>query len=162
MSERDTQIERDGEVGLTETATSITDTSRERDAVGPTSGADDDSDTIFSSRALAIALVLTVAGAVLFGMIPFIGFLGNLLGIVAGGFAYGLGTDARRYLEMALAGSLAGGGAVLLGSFVLSVLVTGGTLIAISAVAGGVAGAVGHYFGRDFRAGLTQDLGEPP
>jgi len=173
MSERDTQIDRDVDVGLDDTVESrdtslgeptggTTDTSRERTSDEGDSWLRSTVGSVVSSRSVLIGLVLAIAGAVLFGAIPFIGLLGNLLGVAAAGFVYGLGSSARRYFEMALAGALAGGGIALLGNVVLAVFVTGGTLVAVGAAGGAVAGALGHYFGRDLRDGLTRDLGEPP
>jgi len=163
MSERDTQIERDVEVGLDDSATE----GRES-ALDESTAAEDSSwlrrkvGTVASSRSLLIGVVLAVVGGVLFGAIPFVGLLGNLLGIGAGGFVYGLSTSARRYLEMAIAGAVAGAGIALLGNVVLALVVTGGSLVALGAAGGAVAGVIGHYFGRDLRAGLTRDLGEAP
>jgi len=164
MSERDRQLERDVDVGLDDSLTEPSrDSSRQRESGG--SGGSrirNKAESVVSSRGLLIAVVLTIGGAVLGGAIPLLGFLGNLLGVLAAGFAYGVSTDTRRYVEMTLAGALAGGGLMLLGNVVLSILVTGGTLIAVGAVAGALTAAAGHYFGRDFRAGLTRDLGEAP
>lgn len=182
MSERDTQIDRDVDVGLEETGEStLGERSRDstfseelgeptRDSAGASRERTQESDSwlrrkvggVVSSRSVLVALVLSVVGAVLFGAIPFVGLLGNLLGIAAAGFVYGLGSGTRRYFEMALAGALAGGGAAVLGNVVLAVLVTGGTLVMFGGVVGALVGAAGHYFGRDLRKGLTQDLGEPP
>jgi hypothetical protein len=182
MSERDTQIDRDVDVGLDETDESTLGERSRESTLGdvglgepsresaPSRERTQGSDSwlrrklggFASSRSVLVALVLSVVGAIAFGAIPFIGLLGNLLGIAAAGFVYGLGSGARRYFEMALAGALAGGGAAVLGNVVLAVLVTGGTLIMFGAVVGALAGAAGHYFGRDLRTGLTQDLGEPP
>jgi hypothetical protein len=189
MSERDTQIDRDVDVGLDETGEStlgersrdstlgdvgLGEPSRDTESVSresaPSREHTQESDSwlrrklggVVSSRSVLVALALSVVGAIAFGTIPFIGLLGNLLGVAAAGFVYGLGSGTRRYFEMALAGALAGGGAAVLGNVVLAVLVTGGTLILFGAVVGALAGATGHYFGRDLRKGLTQDLGEPP
>lgn len=173
MSERDTQIDRDVDVGLDETVESrdtalgepprgTSGAARERATEESDSWLRSKAGSIASSRSVLIGLVLAIVGAILFGAIPFIGLLGNLLGIAAAGFVYGLGSGARRYVEMALAGALAGGGIALLGNVVLAVFVTGGSLIAVGAAGGAVAGVLGHYFGRDLRDGLTRDLGEPP
>jgi hypothetical protein len=102
--------------------------------------------------------VLAVVGAVLFSFVPFLSVAGTVLGIAAGGFAYGLGSETRRYVEMALAGGVTGGAATLLSNLIVALVASGATLVALSIIASAIAGVVGHYFGRDLRAGLTADL----
>jgi len=114
--------------------------------------------SVATARSLLVAFVLSVAGLVLVGAVPFLGIVGELLGIVAAGFAYGLGSSSRRYVEMAVAGALAGGGTALLGNLVVALVASGMTLVAVGIVGGALAGVVGHYFGRDLRHGLTRDL----
>jgi hypothetical protein len=114
--------------------------------------------TVATTRSLLVAFVLTVAGMVGFGAIPFLGLVGELLGIAAGGFLYGVGSGYRRYVEMAVAGAVAGGGTALLGNLVIALVASGGTLVAAGVAGGALAGVVGHYFGRDLRDGLTRDL----
>jgi len=161
MSERDTQISRDVSVdvepGLEE---SVGNRESEQSSGGVRSRLRERADSLLSTRSVGIALVLMIVSTFVFGAIPLLGMFGELLGIVVAGFVYGLGTDARRYFELALAGALAGGGSVLLGNFLLALLGGGFTLVAFGAVSGAVAGVVGHYFGRDLRHGLTQDLAE--
>lgn len=163
MSERDTQISRDVSVdvesGLEE---SVGNHESEQSSRGVRSRLRERADSLVSARSVVIALVLMLASTFLFGAIPLLGTFGELLGIVVAGFVYGLGTDARRYFELALAGALAGGGSVLLGNFLIALLGSGLTIVAFGAVGGAVAGIVGHYFGRDLRHGLTQDLAEGP
>lgn len=116
--------------------------------------------SLASTRSLLIAFVLTVAGIILFGAVPFLGIVGDILGIAAAGFLYGLGTDARRYVEMALAGALAGGGLALIGNLFVALVASGTVLVGAGLLGGAIAGIVGHYFGRDLRHGLTRDLHE--
>lgn len=113
---------------------------------------------VATARSLGTALALSVVGIVAFGFVPILSVANTMLGIAAAGFAYGLGSDQRRYVEMALAGAVSGGGATLLGNLAVAVLASGATLLGLAILAGGAAGAVGHYFGRDLRAGLTADL----
>jgi len=163
MSERDTQISRDVSVdvepGLEE---SVGDRETEQSGGGARSRLRERAGSLVSARAVGIALVLMFVSTFVFGAIPLLGTLGELLGIVVAGFVYGLGTDARRYFELALAGALAGGGSVLLGNFLIALLGGGLTIVAFGAAGGAVAGVLGHYFGRDLRHGLTRDLAEGP
>jgi len=114
--------------------------------------------SLFSTRGFGVGLVLSLGGAALAGSLVPLGFAGEPLGVFAGAFLYGLGTETRRYLELALAGALAGAGSALLGNVALSVLGVGLPLVAAGAVAGLAAGVTGHYFGRDLRDGLTREV----
>lgn len=114
--------------------------------------------SVATTRSLLVAFVLTVAGMVGVGAVPFLGVVGELLGIAAAGFLYGVGSGSRRYVEMAIAGAVAGGGTALLGNLVVALVASGTTLVAAGFVGGALAGVVGHYFGRDLRDGLTRDL----
>ncbi len=158
MSERDTQISRDVSVdvepGIDDSVSQDSDTDGEKGRLRQRV------EGILSVRAFVISLSLMVVTMVLFGAVPFLGIAGNVLGILAAGFIYGVGTDSRRYMELALAGALAGGGSVLLGNLVFVLVGSGLTLAALGVTAGAIAGAVGHYFGRDLRHGLTSDLSE--
>ncbi len=114
--------------------------------------------TVATGRSLVIALALVTAGWLLLGGILPLGSIGNLLGIAAGTFLYGLGSDTRHFTETTVAGVLAGGVSVLLGNLALSATGAGVPLAAVGAVGGGLAGLVGHYLGRDLRDGLTRDV----
>ncbi|MEF8821286.1 MAG: hypothetical protein V5A52_03340, partial [Halovenus sp.] len=118
MGERDTQISRDVSVdvesGLDE---SVGNRESEQSSPGVRSRLRERAGSLVSARSVGIALVLMLVSTFVFGAIPLLGMFGELLGIVVAGFVYGLGTDARRYFELALAGALAGGGSVLLGNF---------------------------------------------
>jgi hypothetical protein len=113
---------------------------------------------VATKRSLLTALALSVVGAVALSFVPLLSVAGTVLGIAVGGFAYGLGSDARRYVEMALAGAVTGGGATVLGNLIVALVASGTTLVGFGVLAGTVAGVVGHYFGRDLRDGLTADL----
>jgi FtsH-binding integral membrane protein len=121
----------------------------------------------FSAKALALALVAVGAGVFVGGLIPLIGgTIGTAGGVFVAAFLLGLVLSARRYVETGVAGATAGAA-----SAVTSVLGVGFLPIGIDylsqwglplvAVGGGVGLALallGHYFGRDLRAGLTEDI----
>lgn len=116
--------------------------------------------SLFSLRAFLLALVLSVAGLLLAGMVPLLpGSVAALFGVFLAGFTIGLIRERRAYLEVALAGAGTAGVATLLDYLLIATL--GGFGLPLAAVTGGAGllGAVGgHYFGRDLRAGLTRDL----
>ncbi|MFB6219519.1 MAG: hypothetical protein ABEH77_10170 [Halobacteriaceae archaeon] len=109
-----------------------------------------------SARTFLLALVLSVGGAVAGGAVPLLGTVGGVLGVAGAGALLGL-AGRSAYPEVALAGFLAAGVAAFLDFLVVS-LVAGPTVAAVGAGAGALGGVVGHYFGRDLRAGLTRDL----
>jgi hypothetical protein len=182
MDERESQIDLDG----TETDGRGVDAPGERDAAASefdaTDFADDaasDADlrtketnggvrdrirsrvgSVVSSGGLIATTVASLVGIFLVGAIPLLGSLPlvGLVGVAVGTFFHGLFVDETRYIEAALAGAIAGGGSVLLSYLFLALLGTGGALFGLALVVGALAGAAGHYFGRDLRAGLTRDL----
>lgn len=160
MRERESQIERDVTVDVDALDGSAgPDPEAERESETTDSGAVRSRlGSIATKRSLVTALVASVVGVVVFSFVPFLSVAGTVLGIAAGGFAYGLGSETRRYVEMALAGAAVGGGATLLGNLIVALVASGATLVGFAILAGAVAGVVGHYFGRDLRAGLTADL----
>ncbi len=112
----------------------------------------------FSPRALAVALALGVAAMVGGTFVPVPGARFGLL--FAGTFLYGAASAASRYAECALAGLLAAGLgfvlSVVLGGALLPVLAGYGVELAgVGVTTGGLVALVGHYFGRDLRAGWT-------
>lgn len=114
--------------------------------------------SLFSPRLFIAALLVTVAG--LFAASTLIPLPGaGLLGVFASAFLFGLAVEDRRYAEVALAGAVTAAGSTLLDFAVVAFL--GGLGVSLAALAGGlgaVVGAVGVYFGRDLRDGLTRDL----
>jgi len=121
---------------------------------------------VFSLKAFLLTAVLIAVGVGVGGLIPLVGTVGSLVGLLLATFLTGLVASQRRYLETALAG----GGIVGL-SFAVSLLTTGvlpvgmqffreyGLLFGGAGVALGAGlGVVGHYLGRDLRDGLTQEI----
>lgn len=115
---------------------------------------------LFSPRAFLLALVLSIVGMVLAGVVPLVpGSVAALAGVFLAGFLLGLVRDRRAYLEVALAG--AGTAVVATLSSYLLVTALSGYGVPLAAATGGaglLAAVGGHYFGRDLRAGLTRDL----
>jgi hypothetical protein len=121
----------------------------------------------FSAKAFALALVAVAVGVFAGGLIPLIGgTIGTAGGVFVAAFLLGLVLSTRRYVETGIAGGAAGAA-----SAVTSVLGVGFLPIGIDylsqwglplvAVGGGVGLALallGHYFGRDLRAGLSRDI----
>ena len=121
----------------------------------------------FSAKAFVLALVTIGVGVFVGGLIPLIGgTVGTVAGVFLAAFLLGLVLSARRYVETGVAGAAAGAT-----SAVTSVLGVGFLPIGIDylsqwglplvAVGGGVGlvlALLGHYFGRDLRAGLTGDI----
>lgn len=117
---------------------------------------------LFGLRPFLLALALSTVGLVVGGSVPIVGVFGRFLGIALAGFVLAVALSTRRYVEAGLAGALVAG----LG-FVLSSLVTplfpvvaeyGVRIAGVGTTAGLVAALLGHYVGRDLRAGLTRDL----
>ena len=122
----------------------------------------------FSAKAFALALFTVGAGVFVGGLIPLIGgTIGTAGGVFIAAFLLGLVFSAGKYVETGIAGAAAGAA-----SAVTSVLGIGFLPIGIDylqqwglpllAVGGGlglVLALLGHYFGRDLRAGLTGDIG---
>jgi len=136
------------------------------DAVGDSDASTGRLDGLFSLKALLLSAAVIGVGVVGGGAIPVVGTLGSLGGLFVAAFGIGLVASERRYLETALAG----GGIIGL-SFATSLLTTGvlpvgmeffqeyGLAFGGVGVALGVSiGLLGHYFGRDLRDGLTQEI----
>ncbi|SNR23203.1 hypothetical protein [Halorubrum vacuolatum] len=119
----------------------------------------------FSLRGFAIALVAIGLGVFLGGMLPLIGgTIGHAAGVLLGAFLVGLVFSKRRYVETGIAGAGVGAGSALLNVLGIGFLPIGLRYIqewglALLAVGGGIGlvlALVGHYFGRDLRAGVTE------
>ncbi|WP_367175924.1 hypothetical protein [Haloarcula rubripromontorii] len=160
---RDADAQSDGDlgvdVGMTESVETDVAVGEARDtASSVTEPSTTDSGSYFSLRALLFAFGAVGGGMVLGGLIPLVPFT-ELLGIVLGGFVYGLLASERRYAELGLAGGVSGGATAVLSLLPqLAAGLNGTRLFAIAGGVGLVLALVGHYFGRDLRSGLTRDL----
>jgi len=121
----------------------------------------------FSGKALGVALLALLAGAFVGGLVPIVGgTLGRAVGLFAGAFAVGLLLPRRRYVETGLAGIGVGAASALFGVLTVGFLPIGVDFLAeygvgataVGAVVGLLVSLLGHYFGRDLRAGLTAEL----
>lgn len=112
----------------------------------------------FSAKAFLVALALAAAGVFAGGAIPVVGGFGGLVGAFVAGALLGLVGSARRYVEVGAAGAAVAGASAFFDFFVLSLFGVGLPLVVVGAGAGLVAGVLGHYLGRDLRAGLTEDI----
>lgn len=157
---RDVDAQSGSDLGIDIGETESTDTER---TVGESitdepAATESDGGSYFSLRALLFAFGAVGGGMVLGGLIPLVPFT-ELLGVLLGGFVYGLLASERRYLEMGLAGGISGG--VMAVMSLLPQLAAGLNGTRLFAIAGGVGlllSLTGHYFGRDLRHGLTEDL----
>ena len=117
---------------------------------------------LFSPRTFLLALVLSVVGLVAGGAVPVVGYLGRFLGVALAAFALAFLASGRRYVEAGLAGALAAGLGFVLGtlnSALFPVVADYGLQIAgVGTTAGLLAALLGHYLGRDLKAGLTREL----
>jgi hypothetical protein len=113
---------------------------------------------LFSPKGFLLALVLTLGGFFLGGLVPVVGGVTGIVGVFLAGFLLGV-AGRKRYLELALAGAATGGVGLLLDRLVLSFLGDVALPLAgIGAAAGLLAAVVGHYVGRDLYDGLTREL----
>jgi len=113
---------------------------------------------LFSPRHFFAAALLI--GTALFAASTFVPLPGaGLVGVFAAAFAFGLVGSKRRYAETAVAGGAVTAASTFLDFAVIAFF--GGFGVSLTAIAGGlgaVVAAVGAYFGRDLRDGLTRDL----
>ena len=94
------------------------------------------------------------------------GSIGRFVGLFAVACATGLIGSRSRYLEVGVAGAVAAGVTFLLGTLTsifapvaVQVLADYGVaIVGVGTGAGLLVSIVGHYFGRDLRAGLTRDI----
>ncbi|AUX08800.1 hypothetical protein AArcSl_1166 [Halalkaliarchaeum desulfuricum] len=121
---------------------------------------------LFSGKATLLSIAVIGIGMFLGGAIPIVGGIGRFVGLFLGAFVVGLVLSNRRYVETGLVGAGAATVTVLSGflgaAFLpvsLQVLQDYGVSFAVVAAAIGlIIALVGHYFGRDLRKGLSQDL----
>jgi len=121
----------------------------------------------FSAKAFALSLVAVAVGVFVGGAIPLIGgTIGSAGGVFLAAFLVGLALSARRYVETGLAGGAAGAFVAVtnvLGVGFLPIGIDylqqwGLPLLAVGGGLGLVVALLGHYFGRDLRAGLTANV----
>lgn len=121
----------------------------------------------FSAKAFVLALVTVGIGVFVGGSIPLIGgTIGSAVGVFLAAFLVGLVLSSRKYVETGIAGAAAGAGAAVtsvLGIGFLPIGIDylqqwGLPLLAVGGGAGLVLALLGHYFARDLRAGLTEDI----
>ena len=111
-------------------------------------------------------LTAVAGGGTVGSMVPIIGIIGTLAGIAAGAALVGALTGGRRYGGVALAGAVTMVALVglstltsLLAPVAIGLISQVGPAVAAGAGAtGAVAGLVGHYVGRDLRAGLLRPV----
>jgi len=113
---------------------------------------------LFSLETFLVVLALAIAGAFLVGRLLPLGDLATLVGILTAAFLHAAVAEGRHYLEAAVAGAAVGGIWTVFGNLVGVVLGVGVPVVALAVAGGGIAGAAGHYFGRDLRHGLTREL----
>ena len=122
----------------------------------------------FSAKAFAIALAVVAVATFVVGAVPLIGgAIGTVGGVFVAAFTLGTVLSSQRYVETGLAGAVAGGGTAVtsvLGVGFLPIGIDylqqwGPSLLAIGGGLGLVVALLGHYLGRDLRAGLTADIG---
>lgn len=118
-----------------------------------------------SAKAFGIAVALLLAGGFLGGLLPIVGnTLGRAAGLFVGAFVVALLLSERRYVETGLAGAGVGLASALTGVVTAGVYGVhflqeyGLGLAVVGSAVGLVLALVGHYFGRDLRSGLTQDV----
>lgn len=112
----------------------------------------------FSVKAFLVALALAAAGVLAGGSIPVVGGFGGLVGVFVAGILLGLVGNGRRYVEVGTAGAAVAGASALLDHIGWALVGIGLPLVVVGAGAGLVAGVLGHYLGRDLRAGLAKDI----
>jgi hypothetical protein len=151
----------------TEAGAAARGSSRPAAATGGESGRIGTSGRWFSGKAFALSLVAVAVGVFVGGAIPLIGgTIGSAAGMFLASFLIGLALSARRYVETGIAGAAAGAAVAVtnvLGVGFLPIGVDylqqwGLSLLAVGGGIGLVVALLGHYFGRDLRAGLTADV----
>lgn len=114
--------------------------------------------SVFRPRTFLLNCALALVGVVVIGgLLPF-GSLGQFAGVLSGTFLGGLVSERRAYFEAGLAGATVGAVWAGLGNLLLAAIGLGVPIVAFGAGGGALAAALGHYFGRDLRHGLTRDL----
>lgn len=110
---------------------------------------------VSTSVFLAAVPLLAVASYLGGGAIP---FAGSAAGLFLGAFVLGVVSSSRPIVEVGVAGILVAGVSAVFGNALLALIGVGIPIVIASAVVGGIAGALGAYFGSDLRDGLTREL----
>jgi hypothetical protein len=117
---------------------------------------------IFALKPFLLVFVLSVVGLVVGGSVPVVGIVGRFLGIALAVFVLSCVVAGRRYVEAGLAGALTAGVGVVLSAvdvaFLPIVADYGLQIAGVGTTVGLLAALLGHYLGRDLRAGLTREL----
>ena len=111
-------------------------------------------------------LTAVAGGGTVGSMVPIVGIIGTLAGIAAGAALVCAVLGGRRYVGVALAGAVTMVALVglstltsLLAPVAIGLISQVGPAVGVGAGAtGAVAGLVGHYVGRDLRAGLARPV----
>ena len=121
----------------------------------------------FSAKSFAVVLAAVAVAVFVGGSIPLIGgTVGSAAGVFLAAFLVGLVFSARKYVETGVAGAAAGAGTAVMNVLGIGFLPIGIdylqqwglSLLAIGGGLGLVIALLGHYFGRDLRAGLTESV----
>jgi len=120
----------------------------------------------FSAKGFLLTALTLVAGLVVGSAVPLVGGITRYVGLFVAAFALGLARSRRAYLETAIGGAIAAGGAFLLGTLATGSLLVGTNLLAdygvpvagVGVTVGVLLSVAGLYFGRDLRRGLTRDV----
>ncbi|NHN41421.1 hypothetical protein G9C85_07190 [Halorubellus sp. JP-L1] len=116
----------------------------------------------FDPSSAAISGIVLSVGALLGFLVPIpvVGSLARLLGVGVGAFLHGATASDSRYAETVVASGVVGLVFTLLTtSMFVALSDVGVPILAISTAVTVAVALVGHYFGRDLRAGLTADVG---
>ena len=111
-------------------------------------------------------LTAVAGGGTVGSMVPLVGIIGTLAGIAAGAALVGAVAAGRRYVGVGLAGAVTMVALVglstltsLLAPVAIGLISQVGPAVGVGAGGtGAVAGLVGHYVGRDLRAGLARPV----
>jgi len=123
--------------------------------------------TWFSAKSFAVVVAAVALAVFLGGSIPLIGgTIGSAGGVFLAAFLVGLVFSARKYVETGIAGAAAGAGTAVMNVLGIGFLPIGIdylqqwglSLLAVGGGLGLLVALLGHYFGRDLRAGLTQSV----
>jgi phage-related tail protein len=125
---------------------------------GPLAGVRTLAGRLFSPRAFLAALAVTGTGLVAGDAVVPLPAAG-MLGVFLATFLFGLLRARRHYAESLVAAGTVVAASTLVGYAVVAAFGgVGVPLVVVAGSAGALVGAVGHYFGRDLREGLTREL----